>query len=142
MTVTCKCPDGNDAAPNEKGLAHCREVFETCREYGTEPLVTIHHFDDPPAAATVYGSVHDLYDCRREHIRQTGLALRDGMNLIGCTARGCIDIVSAGTGEMKKRCGCICVDKDNDGKGTLDRSLKDSCYWYQKVIASNGTSLD
>jgi len=49
--------------------------------------------------------------------------------------------VSAGTGEMKKRYGFIYVDKDNEGKGSLDRSKKDSFEWYQKVINSNGEEL-
>ena len=54
---------------------------------------------------------------------------------------GCIDLVSASTGEMKKRYGFIYVDKDNEGNGTLDRSRKDSFHWYQKVIATNGADL-
>ena len=57
------------------------------------------------------------------------------------TTWGPIDLVSASTGEMKKRYGFIYVDKDNDGNGTLARSRKDSFYWYKKVIASNGTDL-
>lgn len=64
------------------------------------------------------------------------------MDLIGYTSWGCIDLVSAGTGEMKKRYGFIYVDKDNEGKGTLDRSRKDSFFWYQRVIASNGAELE
>lgn len=62
--------------------------------------------------------------------------------MIGYTSWGCIDLVSAGTGEMKKRYGFIYVDKDNEGKGTLDRSRKDSFFWYQRVIASNGAELE
>lgn len=61
---------------------------------------------------------------------------------MGYTTWGCIDLVSAGTGEMKKRYGLICVDKDNDGKGTLARSKKKSFYWYQKVIKTNGEELE
>jgi len=67
----------------------------------------------------------------------TGAALP----LMGYTTWGPIDLVSASTGEMKKRYGFIYVDKDNDGNGTLARSRKDSFYWYKKVIASNGTDL-
>ena len=51
-------------------------------------------------------------------------------------------MVSASTGEMRKRYGFIYVDKDNEGGGTLGRSRKDSFYWYRKVIASNGGDLD
>ena len=53
---------------------------------------------------------------------------------MGYTPWGCIDLVSAGTGEMKKRYGFIYVDKDNEGHGTLDRSKKDSFYWYKKLL--------
>jgi len=54
---------------------------------------------------------------------------------------GPIDLVSASTGEMKKRYGFIYVDKDNDGNGTLERRRKDSFFWYKKVIATNGEDL-
>lgn len=62
--------------------------------------------------------------------------------MIGYTPWGCIDLVSAGTGEMEKRYGFIYVDKDNAGNGSLERSKKDSFYWYQTVISSNGDTLD
>ncbi len=66
---------------------------------------------------------------------------KDGVELLGYTSWGCIDLVSAGTGEMKKRYGYIYVDRDNEGNGTLARSKKQSFYWYKKVIASNGEDL-
>ena len=65
----------------------------------------------------------------------------DGVELLGYTPWGCIDLVSFSTGEMKKRYGFIYVDKNNDGSGTLERSKKDSFYWYKKVIESNGKEL-
>ncbi|MBM7709863.1 6-phospho-beta-glucosidase [Enterococcus lemanii] len=65
----------------------------------------------------------------------------DGVDLLGYTTWGCIDLVSAGTGEMKKRYGFIYVDRDNDGNGTLNRSKKKSFDWYKKVIATNGEDL-
>ncbi len=68
-------------------------------------------------------------------------AIADGVDLIGYTPWGCIDLVSASTGEMKKRYGFIYVDKDNEGTGTLNRSKKKSFYWYKKVIATNGEEL-
>lgn len=52
-----------------------------------------------------------------------------------------LDLISASTGEMKKRYGMVYVDLDNTGKGTLSRYKKDSFYWYQKVIESNGGEL-
>ena len=90
------------------------------------------------------GTVHDLY--RVEYMRAHIEAMRDavcmdGIPLLGYTAWGCIDLVSASSGEMKKRYGMIYVDKDNDGNGTLKRYRKDSFFWYQKVIKTNGADL-
>ena len=67
--------------------------------------------------------------------------VEDGVDLIGYTPWGCIDLVSAGTGEMKKRYGMIYVDKDNEGKGTLERIRKVSFYWYRDLIANNGENI-
>lgn len=64
-----------------------------------------------------------------------------GVDLMGYTPWGCIDLISAGTGEMKKRYGVIYVDKDNDGNGTLARSKKKSFNWYKQVIKTNGEGL-
>ena len=65
----------------------------------------------------------------------------DGVELLGYTPWGCIDLVSFTTGEMKKRYGFIYVDKNNDRSGTLERSKKESFYWYKKVIESNEKEL-
>jgi 6-phospho-beta-glucosidase len=65
----------------------------------------------------------------------------DGVDLMGYIAWSGIDLVSASTGEMSKRYGFVYVDKQDDGTGTLARSKKDSFYWYQKVIRSNGADL-
>lgn len=62
----------------------------------------------------------------------------DGVNCFGYTAWGCIDLVSAGTGQMSKRYGLIHVDRDNEGKGTLNRTKKKSFYWYKDLIEQNG----
>jgi 6-phospho-beta-glucosidase len=80
-------------------------------------------------------------DYGRQHIHEMAEAVADGCDIMGYTWWGPIDIVSAGTGEMKKRYGFIYVDKDNDGKGSLKRSKKRSFDWYKQVIASNGESL-
>lgn len=90
------------------------------------------------------GTVHDPY--RIEYMRQHLLAVRDAINedgipVMGYTSWGCIDLISATTGQMKKRYGMIYVDRNDDGSGTLKRYKKDSFYWYQKVIASNGAEL-
>lgn len=89
------------------------------------------------------GSIHDPYriDYLRDHIKQMAEAIEDGVDLMGYTIWGPIDLVSAGTGEMKKRYGFIYVDKQNDGTGDLHRARKDSFYWYQRVIQSNGEDL-
>ena len=86
------------------------------------------------------GKIHDQYriDYLRAHIKEMEEAIHDGVKLIGYTPWGCIDLVSASTGEMEKRYGFIYVDKDNNGNGTLNRKRKDSFYWYQNVIATNG----
>ncbi|RRD37824.1 6-phospho-beta-glucosidase [Leptotrichia sp. OH3620_COT-345] len=91
------------------------------------------------------GYVQDDYriDYLRAHIKaMKDAVILDGVELLGYTTWGCIDLVSAGTGEMKKRYGFVHVDKDNDGNGTLKRNKKKSFNWYKKVIASNGENLD
>ncbi|MCT6868167.1 MAG: family 1 glycosylhydrolase, partial [Gilliamella apicola] len=65
----------------------------------------------------------------------------DGVDVMGYTAWGIIDVVSFTTGEMKKRYGVIYVDRDNEGNGTMKRYKKDSFDWYKQVISSNGTNL-
>ena len=89
-------------------------------------------------------SVHDTY--RMEYLKAHIEAMKDavcldGVELMGYTTWGCIDLISAGTREMKKRYGFIYVDKDNSGEGTLKRSKKDSFDWYKKVIRTNGEDL-
>ena len=80
--------------------------------------------------------IHDPYRIQymREHLKQVEEALQDGVEIMGYTAWGCIDLVSAGTAQLKKRYGFIYVDREDDGKGSLCRYRKDSFFWYQKVI--------
>ena len=88
--------------------------------------------------------IHDTYriDYMREHIKAMDAVINeDGLPLLGCTFWGIIDLISASTGEIKKRYGTIYVDKQVDGSGNLERKKKDSFVWYQKVIESNGTIL-
>lgn len=89
------------------------------------------------------GKVHDDYriDYLRQHIEQMGNAIADGVDLMGYTTWGCIDLISASTSEMSKRYGFVYVDQDDEGNGTLDRTRKDSFYWYKNVIATNGEDL-
>ena len=91
------------------------------------------------------GSIHDTYriDYMRKHIQQMKDAIEiDGVDLRGFMPWGHIDLVSAGTGEMRKRYGFIYVNKDDDGNGDLSRSKKDSFYYMAKVYKSNGEELD
>jgi 6-phospho-beta-glucosidase len=89
------------------------------------------------------GSIHDPYrvDYLRQHIQQMAEAVEDGVDLMGYTMWGPIDLVSASTGEMAKRYGFIYVEKYDDGTGSLARRRKDSFFWYKKVIETNGEDL-
>ncbi len=93
---------------------------------------------------TEEGYIHDNYriDYLRQHIEQMELAVKDGVDLMGYTPWGWIDVVSASTGEMAKRYGFVYVEKYDDGTGDLSRRRKDSFDWYKKVIATNGEDLD
>lgn len=77
----------------------------------------------------------------KDHLIQVGEAIQDGVEIMGYTSWGCIDVVSASTAELKKRYGYIYVDRNDDGTGTMERYKKKSFYWYQKVIESNGEVL-
>ncbi|OAT29671.1 6-phospho-beta-glucosidase [Buttiauxella brennerae ATCC 51605] len=89
------------------------------------------------------GEINDDYRISylREHIKAMADAIDDGIPVMGYTSWGCIDLVSASTGEMSKRYGFIYVDRDDQGNGTLARTRKKSFWWYKKVIASNGSDL-
>ena len=77
----------------------------------------------------------------RDHLMQVKEAVKDGVEIMGYTSWGCIDLVSASTAELKKRYGFIYVDRNDDGSGTLERYRKKSFYWYKKVIETNGEVL-
>lgn len=89
------------------------------------------------------GKIHDEYriDYLRQHIEQLKECSKDGVELIAYCAWGPIDIVSSSTGEMSKRYGMVYVDRDDFGKGSQERIKKDSFYWYQHVIETNGEEL-
>ncbi len=88
-------------------------------------------------------TVDDTYriEYLKAHLEQLKEAIKDGVEVMGYTSWGCIDVVSASTAELKKRYGYIYVDRNDDGTGTLQRYKKKSFYWYQKVIATNGEEL-
>ncbi|MDO4294823.1 MAG: 6-phospho-beta-glucosidase [bacterium] len=90
------------------------------------------------------GEIHDDYriDYLRSHIQaMMAAADEDGVEILGYTPWGCVDLISATTGEMSKRYGFIYVEKDNEGRGSGKRSRKKSFYWYQNVIQHNGENL-
>jgi 6-phospho-beta-glucosidase len=90
------------------------------------------------------GSINDDYHIAYldAHVKAIAEALEDGVDLMGYTPWGCIDLVSASTGEMSKRYGFIYVDLDDNGEGTLDRRRKKSFYWYKDLIGRNGIELE
>lgn len=89
------------------------------------------------------GRVHDPYRIAylREHIKAMKRAVEHGVDLLGYTSWGCIDLISASDGTISKRYGYIYVDLDEKGEGSLKRVRKDSFYWYRRVIASNGEEI-
>lgn len=76
-----------------------------------------------------------------DHLSAVAKAIDDGVNVLGYTMWGCIDLVSASTAEMKKRYGFIYVDRNDDGTGSLKRYRKKSFDWYREVIATNGSPI-
>jgi len=76
-----------------------------------------------------------------DHLVQVGESIEDGVEVMGYTTWGCIDLVSASTAELRKRYGFIYVDRNDDGSGTLERYKKKSFDWYKEVISTNGKSL-
>ncbi len=90
------------------------------------------------------GYIDDNYriEYLRKHISQMKKAVElDDVEILGYTIWGCIDVISFGTGEMKKRYGMIYVDQDDEGNGSLKRIRKKSFNWYKNVIAGNGKEL-
>ncbi|OUO22407.1 family 1 glycosylhydrolase [Collinsella sp. An307] len=127
-----------------KGLRYFLELIYDRYE---KPLMVVENglgaYDDLVEGEYGEMTVHDQYriDYLREHVKEMEIAIEHGVDLIGYTTWGCIDLVSAGTGEMRKRYGFIYVDKNDDGTGSYARYKKDSFAWYKKVIASNGEDI-
>lgn len=117
----------------------CNELWD---RYG-KPLFVVENgyggHDEPAADGSINDPARIAY--LEAHVRSLAEAITDGCQIIGYTWWGPIDIVSAGTGEMRKRYGFIYVDKDNEGKGSLVRSRKASFHHYRKIIATNGRSV-
>uniref|UniRef100_UPI00403FA4C9 glycoside hydrolase family 1 protein n=1 Tax=Candidatus Enterococcus willemsii TaxID=1857215 RepID=UPI00403FA4C9 len=108
------------------------------------PLMIVENGMGSIDQVTEDGQIHDDYRITyfSEHFKQMKEAIDEGVDLIGYTSWGPIDLVSAGTSQMSKRYGFIYVDADDEGNGSYNRMKKDSFYWYQKVIETNGESLE
>lgn len=128
-------------AHDPDGLQYYLEKIYDCYEI---PLMVVENGLGAFDTVEEDGSIHDDYriDYHRAHIKEMSTAIDNGVDLIAYTTWGCIDIVSAGTGEMRKRYGFIYVNMDDAGNGTLNRTPKDSFHWYKKVIASNGEDVE
>jgi 6-phospho-beta-glucosidase len=122
------------------GLQYSLELIYDCYRI---PLMVVENGLGDYDTVEEDGSIHDDYriDYYAPHIEAMSKAIDNGVDLIAYTTWGCIDLVSAGTGEMRKRYGFIYVDKHDDGSGDLSRRPKDSFYWYKKVIESNGEDI-
>lgn len=118
-----------------------RYALNTLYERYQKPLFIVENGFGAVDEVESDGSIHDQnrINYLEKHIKAMQTAVdHDGVDLIGYTPWGVIDLVSFTTGEMKKRYGMIYVDHDNEGNGTMKRSKKDSFYWYKDVIDNNG----
>ncbi len=127
-----------------KGLRYLLNVLYDRYE---KPLFIVENglgaVDEPVTDSEGNITVEDDYRIQylNDHLVQVAEAIEDGVEVMGYTTWGCIDVVSASTAELKKRYGFIYVDRKDDGSGTLNRYKKKSFNWYKEVIASNGASL-
>lgn len=156
-------PDGNvgnlltDGVPNPRLKASPfgwqidpQGIRYTCNKYYDryqKPLFCVENglgaYDTLDMGLPTEYKVEDDYriEYLREHLKELGKAIEDGVEIMGYTAWGCIDLISASTAQMAKRYGFIYVDRNDDGTGTLNRYKKKSYDWYKNVISTNGRSL-
>ncbi len=123
-----------------KGLRFvCNDLND---RYGL-PLFIVENGIGLDEAVDENGKIQDDFRKRyiHDHLAQVQESIEDGCEIMGYLYWGPIDIVSAGTGEMRKRYGFVYVDRNNEGEGSLDRYKKDSFEYFAKVIASNGEDL-
>lgn len=160
----CVRTDGQGEASGGNVFASAKNPYLSCSQWGwpidplgfritlnalydryQKPLFVVENGLGAVDVPEADGTINDEYriDYLRSHIRaMIAAADEDGVELIGYTPWGCVDLVSATTGEMSKRYGFIYVDKNDDGEGTLSRRRKKSFDWYRQVIASNGEKLE
>ena len=159
----CVRADGQGEASGGNVFASAKNPYLKCSQWGwpidpmgfritlnalydryQKPLFVVENGLGAVDAPKEDGTVCDDYriDYLRSHIQAMKAATEeDGVDVIGYTPWGCVDLISATTGEMSKRYGFIYVDKNDDGEGTLKRRPKKSFGWYRQVIASNGKTL-
>lgn len=159
----CVRADGQGEASGGNVFASAKNPYLECSQWGwpidpmglritlndlydryQKPLFIVENGLGAADKADEEGKIEDDYriDYLRSHIKAMMAASdEDGVELIGYTPWGCVDLISATTGEMSKRYGFIYVDKDDQGNGTLQRVRKKSFGWYQAVIKANGENL-
>ncbi|MEA4228465.1 family 1 glycosylhydrolase [Klebsiella pneumoniae] len=149
-------PDGDNKAPNEAGLKFYDELIDEIIKNGMEPMITLAHYEMPLNLALKYNGwknrqLIDFYfnfarTCLdrylRDHIRSVGEAIADGVEVLGYYMWSPLDIISCSSNQMSKRYGLVYVNLDDLGRGDGRRFCKKSYYWYQKLIATNGKSLE
>lgn len=131
----------NSSLSSRKGLRVA--LNDLTDRYNGIPIFIVENGLGARDTLTEVGKVHDPYriDYLRDHIKAIKDAIGDGCNIMGYTPWGCIDLVSMGDAQMTKRYGFVYVDADDEGNGSYDRYRKDSFYWYQRVIETNGGDL-
>ncbi|QGU87899.1 glycoside hydrolase family 1 protein [Erwinia sorbitola] len=162
MSSTTCATDPNAAAASGNLLGGARNPFLEASAWGWEidpvglrialnqlydryekPLFIVENglgaVDEPDENFTIADDYRINY--LRKHIDAMAEAIDDGVELMGYTPWGCIDLVSMSTGEMSKRYGFIYVDLDDNINGSGNRYKKKSFHWYQKVIATNGQDI-
>lgn len=152
----CVRADGKGEASGGNVFASAKNPYLTCSEWGwpidpmglritlndiydryQKPLFIVENGLGAKDTLEPDGKINDDYriDYLNSHIEAMKQAIEeDGVDVIGYTAWGCIDLISATTGEMSKRYGLVYVDKDDEGKGSLKRIPKKSFYWYKDLI--------
>lgn len=152
----CVRADGKGEASGGNVFASAKNPYLICSEWGwpidpmglritlndlydryQKPLFIVENGLGAKDTVEKNGEINDEYriDYLSSHIEAMKQAIEeDGVDVIGYTVWGCIDLISATTGEMSKRYGLVYVDKDDEGKGTLKRIPKKSFYWYKELI--------
>lgn len=124
------------------GLRYCmNEIYDRIQK----PIFIVENGMGAIDKADENGYVEDDYriDYLQQHLSAMADAiLIDGVDCLGYTMWGPIDLISLSTGEMKKRYGFIYVDMDDKGNGTLNRTKKKSYYWMKHIIETNGEALE